>query len=51
MTKVTQIQFLLTRVQDKAAQLRRQQEDLAAMLKELELVEAECHQHLQHTKL
>ncbi|MBK8453685.1 MAG: MerR family DNA-binding transcriptional regulator [Thiofilum sp.] len=49
MTKVTQMQFLLTRVQEKAAQLRRQQEDLAAMLHELESIEADCQQHLAQT--
>ncbi|WP_020558671.1 MerR family transcriptional regulator [Thiofilum flexile] len=52
MTKVPQMQFLLTRVQDKTNQLRRQQEDLAAMLQELEALEVECQdilrQQLKH---
>lgn len=47
MTKVTQMQFLLTRVQEKAAQLRRQQEDLVAMLQELDAIEVECQQIIE----
>ena len=47
---VSQMQFLLTRVQEKAAQLRRQQDDLVAMLQELETIAVECQQTLNQTK-
>ena len=44
--KVTQLEFLLKNVQEKAAQLRRQQEDLAVMLQELAYIEADCKARL-----
>lgn len=46
MTKSTQLQYLLHQVKKKTAVLRRQQEDITAMLHELESIESECLQHL-----